>query len=115
MNTATTTNTTTTTRRSPQWTKRVRTAILAAVARMNGRRRVRTLTEDDVDDAIALRRKSNANVVRSWGGFVSNSYNGSFGADCPVLRLNADGTWCVYLGSCNRAHGRGETLTENAS
>lgn len=85
--------------------------ILDAVKAANGRRRLRTISESDVRSALALRAGSKANVVRVWGGFVPNSYNGGRCA-CPVLMLRKDGAWTVYLGSCTRPRGLGSRFTE---
>ena len=88
-----------------------RDAVLADVHAINGRQRCRYLSDADVDRALRLRAESSRNVVRAWGGFVANSYG--WRANCTTLALYADGTYSVYRGSCGRAHGRGNTLTES--
>jgi hypothetical protein len=90
-------------------------AIMADVDILNGRRRKRTLSRAEVVAAIQLRQRSKARVVRVWGGFVPLSYNKKFGALCPVLRLDNDGSWAVYLGSCARPYGRGNRFTQSNS
>lgn len=90
-----------------------RAELLDAVRECNGKQRCRFVTEAEVDAALRLRARSDAAVVRVWGGFVANSYG--WRANCTTVALFFDGTFRVYRGSCGRPRGQGRTLTECAS
>lgn len=85
--------------------------VWAAVKAANGRNRSRLLTRAEVEEALALRARSTAKVVRAWGGFVANSYFGK--AEATRLDLYADGSFEARRQGCKRAWGKGKTLLES--